>query len=155
MLYNVGPHHYRRPMAAPAFSTFSAIAEIFVTIGVFTVVLTNFRGKTFLWWLAAFLIVFEFSVNMLYMIVRAKAVSGTGEFSDGMMAFAATHGLLSLLVFVLFVVFSFMALMAWRKGQFFFQERPRLTFAFLALWTASVVSGEVLYVLHYGLPGVA
>ena len=142
-------------MEAPSFSTFSAISEIFVTIGVFTVVLTNYRGKTFLWALAAVLIVFEFSVNMLYMIVRAKTVSDAGHMSDGMVAFAATHGILSLLVFVLFVVLSFKALMAWRKDRYFFREHKAVTFGFLALWMVSVLSGEVLYFTNYGVPGVA
>lgn len=136
-------------MEAPLFSTFSAIAEIFVTAAVFYVVLNNFQGKGFAWRLAAVVVVFEFSVNMLYMISRLRAEAASGEAIGPMALFAAGHGLLSLIVFIALVVFAFQAYQAWRHGAFYFRDHPTLTYVFLFFWGVSVATGEVLYVIRY------
>jgi len=136
-------------MEAPLFSTFSAIAEIFVTAAVFYVVLNNFQGKGFAWRLAAVVVVFEFSVNMLYMISRLRAEAASGEATGPMALFAAGHGLLSLIVFIALVVFVFQAYQAWRRGAFYFRDHPTLTYVFLFFWGVSVTTGEVLYVIRY------
>ena len=136
-------------MSTPTFSTFSAISEIFVTTAVFYVVFKNLKGQGFAWKAALGVIVFEFSVNMLYMIFRMQQQS-VSESSPTMVAFAAGHGFLSLLVFVLFVVFCFLAYSGFKKGKYFFRDNRALTYAFVALWTISVVSGEVLYFINYG-----
>ena len=136
-------------MAAPAFSTFSAIAEIFVTAAVFYVVLRNFRGMGFAWRVASVVILFEFSVNMMYMISRMRADVASGEMVGPWALFAAGHGLLSLVVFILLVVFCFQAYQAMQRGNHYFQQHKTLTYSFLGLWMVSVVSGEVLYVVRY------
>lgn len=140
-------------MNAPAFSTFSAVAELFVTAGVFYIVLHNRAQKGFAWALATALIVFEFSVNMMYMIFRMREVSGGDEAAhtvgSQMALFMAGHGMLSLLVFMLLVVYSYLAFVAWRRGRYYFHERPGITWSFLGLWTLSVVSGWSLYFINY------
>lgn len=137
-------------MDAPAFSTFSAIAELFVTAGVLYVVYRSYTRKRFEWQLATALIIFEFSVNMMYMISRMREVSGGHETASAVPAlFMAGHGMLSMIVFVLFVVYAYLALVAWRRQQHFFAEHPRLTWSFVALWTLSVGSGEALYLWNY------
>ncbi|HKZ73973.1 MAG TPA: hypothetical protein VJ011_07910 [Steroidobacteraceae bacterium] len=138
---------------APAFSTFSAIAEIFVTAAVFYVVLRSYRGHPFAWKLATAVIVFEFSVNMMYMIFRMREQSAgiaEGGPRSPYAPFMAAHGALSLLVFILFVVFAYLAYAAMRRNQNFYREHPGITFGFLALWMLSVGSGEALYLLRYG-----
>ena len=135
-------------MNPPLFSTFSAISEFFVTVAVFYVVLRNFKGHSFAWKLAGGVAIFEFSVNMLYMISRMQAESGSGA-TGPMAAFAAGHGLLSLLVYILFVVFCFLAYRAFKRREFFFKANPGVTYSFLVLWTASVSSGWALYYLRY------
>lgn len=140
-------------MNAPAFSTFSAIAEFFVTAGVFYIVLRSYRQKGFAWLFAAALVVFEFSVNMMYMIFRMREVSAAGsQHAAGGSPyglFMAAHGMLSLLVFVLFVVFAYLAFVAMKRNRHFFQDHPGITWGFLGLWMLSVGSGEILYVLNY------
>jgi uncharacterized membrane protein YozB (DUF420 family) len=137
-----------RPMSPPLFSTFSAIAEFFVTLAVFYVVLRNFKGHGFAWKLAGVVAIFEFSVNMLYMISRMQQESASG--ATGMMAaFAAGHGFLSLLVYILFVVFCFLAYRAFNRREFFFQANPAVTYSFLALWMVSVSTGWALYYMRY------
>jgi uncharacterized membrane protein YdfJ with MMPL/SSD domain len=133
---------------APTFSTFSAIAEIFVTIGVLYVVFKNYAGQGFPWKLATGVIVFEFSVNMMYMIFRMRETSASGEPSP-YAPFMAIHGSLSLLVFILLAVFSYLAYNAMKRDRHFFREHPAITWSFVALWMLSVGSGEVLYYLNY------
>ncbi len=135
-------------MNPPFFSTFSAISEFFVTLAVFYVVVRNFKGHGFAWKLAGVVAIFEFSVNMLYMIFRMQEQSGTGA-TGFMAAFAAGHGLLSLLVYILFVVFCFLAYRAFKRREFFFRANPAVTYSFLALWTASVSTGWALYYMRY------
>lgn len=135
-------------MEAPSFSTFSAISEIFVTAAVLYVVLTNFKGKGFPAKTALGVIVFEFSVNMLYMITRMDDHSSS-DLSGIMIAFAAIHGSLSLLIFIMFTVYAFLAYSDHKKGKFFFKEHPKQTVFFIILWAISVLSGEALYVIHY------
>jgi hypothetical protein len=131
-----------------AFSTFSAISELFVTAGVLYVVLTNYRGAGFPWKVASAVIVFEFFVNMLYMTTRMRAQSVSGEHS-ALHLLAAIHGVLSLVIFALFVVLAFLAYSAAKRGENFFQQRPALTWSFIALWLVSVGSGEVFYLSRY------
>lgn len=130
------------------FSIFTAISEIFVTAGVLVVIWHNFKRRGLLWGLAVGLMIFEFSVNMLYMISR-MAQHPTTDLPSYVKAFAAVHGSLSLLVFVLFVVFSFLARRESRRGNFFFADRQWLTWGFVALWMLSVGSGEALFVLTH------
>lgn len=137
-------------MNAPTFSTFSAVAELFVTTGVLYLVLTNYRGKGFATKLAVALLIFEFSINMMYMIYRMRESSaGVAAAPSPLAPFMAVHDMLSLLVFLLLVVFSYLAHVAMKRGRHFFQERPALTMSFLGLWMASVGSGEVLYAMNY------
>lgn len=140
-------------MDAPTFSTFSAIAEIFVTAGVLYVVLRNYRGNGFAARVAVGVIIFEFSVNMMYMIFRMREVSAAGsEHAAGGSPyglFMAAHGVLSLLVFVLFVVFAYLGYVAIKRNRHFFKDHPGVTWTFLGLWMLSVGSGEALYLLNY------
>jgi uncharacterized membrane protein YozB (DUF420 family) len=140
-------------MAPPtAFSHFSALAEVFVTAGVLYVVLTNYKGSAFKWKLAASVIVFEFFVNMLYMTTRMRQQSAGGATSEDhspLMLLAAVHGILSLVIFALLVVLAFLAFNASRRGENFFQQRPGLTWSFIALWFVSVGSGWAFYLSHF------
>ena len=135
-------------MDVPFFSTFSAVAEFFVTAAVFYVVIRNFKGLGFPWQLAGIVAIFEFSVNMLYMISRMQQESASHS-TTLMTAFAAGHGLLSLLVYILFVVFCFLAYRTFKRGEFFFKLNPGVTYSFLVLWTMSVSTGWGLYYFRY------
>ncbi len=135
-------------MSASAFSTFSAIAEIFVTTGVFYVVWVSYKGREFPWKLAAGIAAFEFSVNMIYMTTQMKH-HATGTAPTFFSLLAAVHGMLSLLIFAMFVVLIFLAYFAQRRGESYFRGRPALTWTFLVLWTLSVGSGEVFYLMRY------
>jgi hypothetical protein len=138
-------------MQIPAFSLFSAISELFVTAGVLFVILRNWNRKHFP--LGVFLAValFEALVNVMYMANRsAQAATGAHEaLSTGMKIFYAGHGLLSLVAYLVFVVLGIFAHQEQKDGRFFFRDRPVLTWSFLAFWTISIVSGEVIFLMRY------
>ena len=137
-------------MSIPPFSIFSAISELFVTAGVFWIIRRNWTRRTFP--LAAFLAValFEALVNVLYMANRASvAATGAEPLSRGLKIFFAAHGMISLLVYLVFVVLGVFAYQDQKAGRYFFRERAALTWTFLAVWTVSVVSGEVIFAVRY------
>jgi hypothetical protein len=112
------------------------------------VIWVSYRGREFPWKLAAGIAAFEFSVNMLYMTTQMKQHGPTGEHSF-FSILAAVHGMISLLIFAMFVVLIFLAYFAQRRGESYFRDRPALTWTFVSLWTLSVGSGEVFYLLRY------
>ena len=137
-------------MAAPAFSVFSAVSELFVTAGVAYVIVRNWNRRPFPLGLFLTVAVFEAFVNVLYMATRtARAAAGTDALSTGMKIAFAAHGLLSLLAYLVFVVLGVIAWQEQRAGRFFFRERPAVTWTFAVAWVISVGSGEVMFALRY------
>ena len=137
-------------MHIPAFSLFSAISELFVTAGVVYVIVRNWRRRRFSFPIFMTVVLFEAFVNVLYMSQRAsQATSGAAALSPGMRLFFAIHGVASLFAFIVFVVLGVFAHQDQKKNVFYFRERPGLTWTFLVVWTASIVSGEVIFALRY------
>ena len=126
------------------FSTLTAISELGVTSCVFYLVYSNLRRKPFPFRLGVGLLIFEFSVNMLYMIYRMQHPSHLA-LPQWLKMTAAVHGSLSLLVFILLAIVVFVANAEYRRGRFFFLNHPMVTSLFVLLWLASVGSGEMLY----------
>ena len=137
-------------MHVPAFSVFSAVSELFVTAGVLYVILRNWNRRRFSFPIFMGVVLFEAFVNVLYMSQRAsQASSGAAAMSSGMRLFFALHGVASLFAFIVFVVLGVFAHQDQKKDVYYFRERPALTWTFLVVWTASIVSGEVIFALRY------
>src|SRR5262245_64099598 len=139
-------------MHIPPFSIFSAVSELFVTAGVFYVIRKNWTQKPFPFALFLTVSLFEALVNVMYMANRSAAATAPGAkevLSTGMKIAYAGHGLLSLLVYLAFVVLGVLAYQEQKAGRWFFRERSALTWTFLVLWFISVGSGEAIFVMHY------
>ena len=139
-------------MHIPPFSIFSAISELFVTAGVLYVIRKNWTRQAFPFALFLTVSLFEALVNVMYMANRSAAATAPGAkevLSTGMKIAYAGHGLLSLLVYLAFVVLGVLAYQEQKSGRWFFPERPALTWTFLVLWFISVGSGETIFALHY------
>jgi hypothetical protein len=137
-------------MSAPAFSVFSAISELFVTAGVLYVVRRNWKRQPFPGLVLLGIVLFEASVNVLYMANRAaQAASGADPVSDTMKLFYALHGSLSLLAFVVFVILGGLAYQDQKVQRWFFRDHPVVTWVFLVAWTVSILSGEAIFVMRY------
>jgi hypothetical protein len=137
-------------MAAPAFSVFSAVSELFVTAGVLVVIRRNATRRDFPLMLFLGVALFEALVNVLYMANRAsQAAIGAHVVSPALRAAFAAHGLLSLVAYLVFVVLGVIAWQEQREGRWFFAERPGLTWTFVIVWLVSVISGEIIFAARY------
>jgi hypothetical protein len=134
--------------AIPAYSIFSAGSELLVTAAVFYVLWRAYARDDFRRGLLVVVLSFEALVNISYMAYRA-VVPAAGGLPGWLQATAALHGILSL---AMFLALLFFAAMAWRddaRGENFFRDHKGTTWAFAALWTVSIVSGEFLFVATY------
>jgi uncharacterized membrane protein YozB (DUF420 family) len=141
-------------MDIPPFSIFSAISELFVTAGVFYVIRRNWTRRPFPFALFLTVALFEALVNVMYMANRsaaaAAAAPGHAEaLSTGMKIFYASHGLVSLGAFLVFVVLGTLAHQEQRQGRWFFRDHATLTRVFIVVWTISILSGEAIFVFRY------
>ena len=138
-------------MPVPAFSAFTAASELFVTAGVLYIIRRNWTRRRFALWLFLAVALFEAFVNVMYMASRASQVAGSSgpPLAAGMKLAYASHGLLSLLAYLVFVMFGVFAWQEQKNGRFLFRDRPALTFAFLVVWVVSVLSGEGIFVARY------
>lgn len=134
----------------PVFSIFSAASEVVVTIAVLYSVIKAISGGRFHRGLLGFTLLFELSVNVVYMAGRASHADSSASLSEAMKLFYAGHGILSLLMFIGLAVIYLLALVDESKGRdTWFRRHPRLSWIFLFFWMVSVVSGETIFCLTY------
>jgi hypothetical protein len=79
----------------------------------------------------------------------SKAASGTEPVSEGLRLFFAAHGILSLVAFIAFVALGAFAYQDQKRQRWFFRDLPAVTWTFLVVWTISIVTGELIFVLRY------
>lgn len=137
-------------MNIPAFSIFSAISEVFVTIAVLYGVLTVLKGGRFQKGLLGGTLLFELCVNVVYMARRASHADTSGELTQLMKLFYATHGILSLFMFIGLAVIYVLSLVDESNGrEVWFRRHRKGTWIFVFFWMVSVLSGEAIFVLTY------
>lgn len=139
-------------MDIPPFSIFSAISELFVTAGVLYVGYRNWTRRPFPFSLFLVVSLFEALVNVMYMANRSAAAAAPGAvdvLSAGLKIGFAAHGMLSLFAYLVFVVLGVLAYQEQKAGRWYFRDHPILMWSFLVLWTISIGSGEVIFVLRY------
>lgn len=135
----------------PAFSIFSAISEVFVTIAVLYSVISNMRGGKLRWPLLGAVIAFELCVNVVYMAGRAAHADTDSTLSTGMKLFFAGHGILSLGMFLGLAILYILAVIDVKSGrESWFQRHPTGTWVFVFFWMVSVTSGEAIFFMRFG-----
>ena len=138
-------------MEVPAFSIFSALSELVVTAVVFYTILDNVKGRRLKWPLLGTVLAFELCVNIVYMVGKAGEAESKSEYSAGMLAFLAGHGLLSLAMFIGLCLLYTLSVIDLKEGKAtWFQRHPKGAYVFLGLWTLSLLSGEAIFVIVYG-----
>ena len=137
-------------MEIPAFSIFSAISELFVTAGVLYAVISNLRGGVFRWKLLGLVLVFELTVNIVYMTQRASAADSAAELSTALKLFYAGHGILSLIMFLTLcgVYISAVSDLGSDRETWFRRHRSG-SWILIFFWMVSVSTGEAIFVLRY------
>ena len=136
-------------MNAPLFSNISLITEFFVSAAIFYIFYKGYKHGVFFTKLATVTLLYELLFNISYMAQRSSG--STNKAMSPAVMLAIVHGVLSLLMFALLIVFFIVAWMRYRKGENFFKNHPFLTWTFLFFWTVSVVSGFAFYVMKYVL----
>ncbi len=143
-------------MDVPNFSIFSAISEVFVTIGVLYGIIATLRGKRLPKAMLGVVLIFELCINVVYMATRASHADKSAELSAAMKAFFAGHGVLSLLMFLVIAVVFLLALADESNGrENWFRRHRSASYVLIFFWMVSVLSGEAIFLLRYfgGGPG--
>lgn len=136
-------------MTPPLASIFASLSELAVTIVVYYVIISHWRGKPFRAKLLGLAILFEALVNVSYMISRFVGKESPVHLSSGMKLLATVHGTFSMLVFIILIILFFLAASASKLEENFFASHKTITLSFLILWGISVASGEVMFALLY------
>jgi len=136
----------------PLFSTFTLFTEVLVTCSILYIFYKAYKHNIFYKKLVFFTLSYEVIFNISYMSLRAinhEKNVGPHHHTPFHIAVAAFHGIFSILMFVLLIVFF---VVAWRKygqGINFFKEHKKITFGFIALWMIAIFSGLFFYYLAY------
>ncbi|OHA04990.1 MAG: hypothetical protein A2934_04115 [Candidatus Sungbacteria bacterium RIFCSPLOWO2_01_FULL_47_10] len=136
----------------PLYSIVTLVTELFVTVGVFYVVISAYRTGVFRTKLAIVLVTYEILFNISYMAYRALS-SSTAEAAKQVSSFhtglAIFHGLFSLVMFVALLIFMFLSWRRYRLGMNFFKNHAVLTITFLSSWMIAVLSGILFFIVMY------
>ena len=136
--------------AIPAYSIFSAASELAVTAAVFYVFWQGFAKGRLRPVLLGLVLGFEALANISYMSYRLVVPHGASpERSTGMALLVTGHGVLSLLMFLALIVYAVAAFRLDREGRNVFREEPTRMWTFVGFWSASVLSGELVFALTY------
>lgn len=136
-------------MAAPLFSTLSAITELGVTAAVFYVIAQAYYHDRFRGGILAFALTYEVLFNVAYMVRQLVTTSPEVDRPGWLTALYAGHGLLSLVMLLALIVFALAAFRQHKHGINMFQEQRGATLAFVVLWSLSIASGEAIYLVEY------
>ncbi len=131
------------------YSTITLVAEFIVSGIIFYALWSGWTRNRFPGRLVAAALSYEVLFNISYMIFRTMQDRGDSFLPPAVVALAAFHGILSLLMFLALLAFFFAAWKNYRAGINFFKTHPGLTLTFGCFWTLSVLSGALLYVLTY------
>ncbi|MBU6142138.1 hypothetical protein KGO95_03440 [Patescibacteria group bacterium] len=134
---------------APLYSTITLFAELIVSGVIFYALWSGWVRNRFPRKLVVAALSYEVLFNISYMVFRTAGDRGGSILPPAVIALAAFHGILSLIMFLTLLAFFITAWKRYRIGINFFKTYPRLTIIFGCFWTLSVLSGSLLYVLTY------
>jgi hypothetical protein len=137
-------------MNIPSFSIFSAVSEVFVTIGVLYGIVTTMRGKKFPKAMMGVVLIFELCINVVYMATMASRADKSSDLSTSLKLFFAGHGILSLLMFLVIAVVYLLALADESNGrENWFRRNRTASYVLIFFWMVSVLSGEAIFFMRY------
>ncbi len=136
-------------MQAPLFSTITLIAEIIISLIIYYTFYRSYKFNKFPKYLVAFALLYETIFNISYMVSRVGQ-DETKLLPPVVIAFAAIHGILSLIMFIALIVYMILAYFrGYRKQVNYFMQHKKVTITFLVFWTFSILSGITFYFLTY------
>ena len=138
----------------PWFSTFTLLTETIVTASILYIFYSAYFKNEFKFRLVSLTIGYEVLFNISYMAYRALTHIDSAARPDSAfhIALAAFHGIFSLLMFVLLLVFMLLAWRNYKQGINYFREHRKIVLVFLISWLIAVLSGYVFYYEAYFSP---
>ena len=139
------------PTTPPLFSTFTLFTEILVTASVLYILYSGYKHNIYRKKLVFITLAYEILFNISYMSLRAieHEKAPAHVHTPFHIAVAAFHGIFSILMFILLIVFLLFAWRRYEKGENFFKEHKKLTWTFIVLWMTAISSGLLFYYLAY------
>lgn len=137
-------------MHAPLYSSITLFAELIISAIIYYSIYQGFKNNKFPQKLAGFALAYELIFNITYMAGRVPSHVKVAKIeSPFIIALAAVHGILSLIMFIALIIFFILAWKHYKKGENYFSEHKNLTYTFLFFWTFSIVSGVLFYLVEY------
>jgi uncharacterized membrane protein YozB (DUF420 family) len=135
-------------MIAPAYSTFALIAEPIVTFAVFYTFYQGYKNGHFPAKIAFGAVLYETAFNISYMFYKLPA--HISRFNKAWYtALAATHGILSIVMFIGLVIFLVLAYRNYEKGINYFKKHKYVSIVFLSFWLIALLTGFAMYYTTY------
>lgn len=135
----------------PLFSTFTLFTEVVVTYVIVWLFYRGYFHNVFHTKIAMLTLLYETLFNISYMSYRAlthESNVGPHHHTPFHIGVAVFHGVFSITMFVLLIVFLTIAWKRYKKENFF-KKHEFLTAIFLILWFIAIGSGILFYYLAY------
>ena len=136
-------------MSIPIASTVTLVMEMIVGALIYLILYRGYVRNIFPSKLAFFAIGYEIVFNVGYMLYRTISVPSTAHLSPTLKMVAALHGILSLIMLIVVVVFFLRATKGYAQKINYFAVHKVKTFLFVFFWTISLLSGIFLYFKVY------
>ena len=137
-------------MHAPLFSTITFFTELIISAIIYYTLYQGYKHNKFPTKLAFAALIYELLFNITYMARRVPShVKASRVESPGLVALAAIHGILSLIMFVALIIFFIAAWRSYKKEKNYFKDHKKITYTVLFFWTVSIVSGILFYIIEY------
>lgn len=133
----------------PIWSIVTLLTELAVTASVYFIIWKAYRTGVFLRYYAFAVLAYEALFNITYMSSRAAGGRGNVVYSPYETTLAIFHGIFSILMFVTLVVFFLYAAYAYSRGENYFLNHKKVTFAFVTAWGISILSGVTFFASLY------
>lgn len=134
---------------APLYSTFTLSTEIVITCIILYIFYSGYKKNKFPVKTTFFALTYETLFNVSYMATRATQHKQVLNKLDPYIWLGALHGITSLAMFILLIVFMIIAWRKYKKGINFFKEHRIITFTFIFFWLLAIISGISFYFFEY------
>jgi hypothetical protein len=135
--------------AIPVYSALTAFTELIVTVAIFYVAHRALVEDELEMRVLGAAVAYEILFNVTYMTARLFSHGHTGSHPDWMVTLLAGHGALSFVMLLGLIAFGLLAWRGARGDRNLLREQAGSIYAFLGLWTISILSGEAVFVLEY------
>ena len=136
-------------MHIPILSVVTLFAELLITASVYFIIWKAYSTGIFFRWFAFGVLAYEVLFNISYMFSRELRGDSAGILNPYETTLAIFHGIFSLLMFILLLIFFIAAARVYHRGENYFLKYRQLTIVFVYAWGLSILSGVGLFASLY------